>query len=235
MSMFKFFNRIRCAAVGVVLLLGAATLSAQTHYQPHIWIGGRAGVSMAKIDLSPSVPQGWLMGSTGAVTFRFSEEKLFGVVAELGWATRGWKENFEEAPLSYSRSLTYINLPIMTQINFGSNRCKCFINLGPEFGYMLTSSISANFDYNDLSSVTTWPERERMKEQLAMPISNKFDYGITAGVGGEFYVVPRHSVSLEVRYYFGLGNVFPSTKADTFSASRCTSLELTLGYNFLLK
>ncbi len=175
------------------------------------------------------------MGTTGAVTFRYAEERTFGLIAELGWTQRGWKEDFEEAPLSYSRSLTYLTLPIMTQIIFGGNLAKCFFNIGAELAYMISSSISANFDYTDLGSVTTWPIRERMREQLNMPIANKFDYGIAGGVGFEFYVQPRHSLLLEARYYFGLGNIFKASKADTFSASRCSSIEICLGYNFLLK
>jgi len=220
--------------LGFALLIPTVAYG-QTHYVSRISIGGKAGVAMGRLDLSPSVPQSWLLGTTGAMTFRYTEEKLFGLVAELGWAQRGWKEDFEESPLSYSRTLTYINLPIMTQIIFGGKRAKCFVNLGPEFSYMIASSISANFDYNNLFSVTDWPERPRQTEQLAKPIENKFDYGITAGLGFEFYVRPRHSVMLEARYYFGLGNIFHSSKADTFSASRCTSIEVTLGYNFRLK
>lgn len=54
---------------------------------------------------------------------------------------------------------------------------------------------------------------------------NKFDYGITAGAGIEFYLRPRHSIVLEARYYFGLGNIFPSTKADYFSASRASAIK----------
>lgn len=222
-------------AITAAIIATALPAGAQTHYKPHIWIGARAGASMGRIDMSPSVPQKWQIGTTGALTFRYSEEKLFGLVAELGWAQRGWQEDFEEVPLSYKRSFTYLNASALTQIIFGSRRIKCFINLGPQVSYMVAENISANFDYNDLSSVTQWPERERMTEQLGMPVQNKFDYGITGAVGGEFYVRPTHSVTLEVRYYFGLGNVFKSSKADTFSASRCTSLEFTLGYNFRLK
>ena len=39
----------------------------------------------------------------------------------------------------------------------------------------------------------------------------------------------------EARYYFGLGNIFPSSKADTFGGSRNMSLEFSLGYNFRLR
>ncbi len=234
MSKSNFSKQLRAVLVAMAVLLPTLAM-AQTHYKPHIWIGGRAGMTMGKLDIAPSVPQAWNKATTGAVTFRYAEEKLFGLVAEFGWAQRGWQENFEEAPLSYSRTLTYITLPIMTQIIFGGKRLKCFINLGPEIGFMIAESISANFDYNDLSSVKQWPERSRNKEQLAMPIANKFDYGITGGLGCEFYVQPRHSLTLEARYYFGLGNIFNASKSDTFSASRCTAIEVCLGYNFLLK
>ncbi len=227
-SLYKFFSV--CALVAFL----SVSVGAQTHYKSHVWIGGKGGVSLGRVDFAPSIPQKWIMGTTGSVTCRYSEEKLFGLVAELGWTSRGWKEDFQESPLSYSRSLTYITLPIMTQIIFGGRRAKCFFNVGPEFCYQIASSTSANFDYTDISSVTNWPERKRMTEQLTMDIANRFDYGITAGVGGEFYLTPRQSVTIEARYYFGLGNIFKSSKADTFSASRCTSIEVAVGYYFRL-
>ncbi len=226
---------IRLLIVLIVGVFAYPPAGAQTHYKARLSAGVRGGVTLARQDLSPSVPQKFVMGSTGAVTFRYTEEKLFGLVAELGWTQRGWEEDFEESPLRYSRKFTYMTLPVMTQIIFGSRRAKCFINLGPEFSFMVGENINANFDYNDLSSVTDWPERKRMTEQLGMKVANKFDYGITGGIGVEFYVQPRHSITLEGRYYFGLGNIFKSSKADTFSASRCTSIEISLGYNFRLK
>lgn len=225
------FQRLLVAFASVILWCSTA---AQTHYRPHISVGGKAGISLARQDLSPSVPQSWLLASNGAVTFRYAEEKLFGLVAEFGWSQRGWKENFEEAPLQYERTLTYLTLPVMTQIIFGTRRFKCFVNLGPQFSFMIAENIKSNFDYHNLGSVTTWPERRRQTAQLGMPIHTKFDYGICGGLGFEFYVQPRHSVTVEARYYFGLGNVFRAKKSDIFSASRCTAIEVSLGYNFRL-
>lgn len=208
--------------------------SAETHYKPHISIGGKAGITMAEISFSPSVKESWQMGSTGAVTFRYTEEKLFGLIAELGWVQRGWKENFEEYPFEYSRSITYINLPLLTHIYFGWPRTKFFVNLGPQVGLLIGSKINSNFDYKTPQTVEGFPQR-RQTEQLWADISNKFDYGICAGLGFEFYLTPRNSVCAEARFYYGLGNIFPSSKADTFGASRNMSLEFTLGYNFRLK
>ncbi len=222
----------------IIFALAALALAlvsfAETHYKPKISIGGRAGATMAQMSFSPSVKQSWGNGTTGAVTFRYTEEKLFGLICELGWVQRGWKENFEDAPFNYSRSLTYINLPLLTHIYFGGPRCKAFINLGPQFCYLLSSSVKADFDYKKPLENVDFP-RNRQTEQLWADVKNKFDYGICASVGCEFFVQPRHSVLIEARYYYGLGNIFPSSKADTFSASRNMSLEFSLGYFFRLK
>ena len=227
----KRILRVALLLLGLGMSMGA---SAETHYKPHISIGGRAGVSMARMSFSPSVKQAMNTGTCGAVTFRYTEEKLFGIVAEFGWEQRGWKENFEEHPFAYKRSLTYLTLPVLTHIYFGSRRFKTYVNLGPSVSYLLSSSIDADFDYRNTESVEGFP-RNRQTEQLHTEVSNKFDYGILGGLGFEFYLTPRQSITLEARYYFGLGSIFPSSKADTFSASRNTSIAITLGYNFRIR
>ncbi len=70
---------------------------------------------------------------------------------------------------------------------------------------------------------------------MQMDISSRFDYGITAGAGVEFIIRRRNSITLEGRYYYGLGNIFPSSRKDVFSASRGSSIQITLGYLFRLK
>lgn len=225
----------KCAVAALLLTLPLSHAAAQTHYKPHVSIGAKAGMTLSSMAFSPSVKQSMNDGTTGAVTIRYAEEKIFGLIAEFGWSQRGWKENFEESPCSYSRSLTYLQLPLLTHIYFGAPRFKCFVNLGPEFSYLIADNISSNFDYHNPAQAEGFPTTARMTEQMSMAVSNKFDYGITGGVGFEFYISPRNSISVEGRYYFGLGNIFPSAKADTFSASRNTSIEITVGYNFRIR
>ncbi len=218
-----------------VLLAAVLPAAAETHYRPHISIGARAGASLGQMSFSPSVKQLWNPGTTGAVTFRYTEEKLFALIAEFGWVQRGWQENYELLPFDYHRTLTYLNLPLLTHIYFGSRRVKGFVNLGPQIAYMLSETTKANFDYRNPYTVPDYPAAKRQTEQLYTPVKNRFDYGICAGAGMEFYLSPRNSISLEGRFYFGLGNIFPAAKADTFSASRAMSIEVSLGYFFRLK
>lgn len=229
-ALSKIFLRV---AVALCLLFTTRNAAAETHYQSHISVGGHAGVALSQITFVPEVPQSWIMGPTFGVQIRYAEEKLVGVMAEINFVNRGWKETFEDNPgLEYSRTITYITIPIMTHISFGSRRAKCIINLGPEFGFAIGSSISSNFNYLNPTGVL---DPTRRFHQMSMEITNKFDYGITAGAGFEFYVKPRHSIYIEGRFYYGLGNIFPSTKADEFSASRALSIAATLGYNFRLR
>lgn len=214
-------------------------MKAETHYKSHISVGAHGGMTLSRVSFVPSVPQKWGNGFTGGVSFRYAEEKLVGILAELNFTQRGWAEDFSEldkkSSLSYHRTATYLCLPVMTHINFGSKRVRAIVNLGPEFSYMLAESTSSNFDINNPTASPDWPERSRMTEQLTTPIKNKFDYGITAGAGVEVWITPRNSIYLEGRFYYGLGNIFPSSKADTFGASRLMNLAVTLGYNFRLK
>ena len=220
-----------------VLVFIAMTFSAagKRYYKPHFAIGGKAGMTMSEMSFTPGVEQSMISGLTMGVTARYTEEKFFGLIAELNIEQRGWKETFEGTQLNYERQLTYVQLPLLTHIYFGSDKFKGFVNLGPAVSLLIGDNISSNFDYRNPSEVEGFPEENRHVNQMSMDIKNKFDYGILGGAGVELTIKKKHSIMLEARYYFGLGNVFPSAKKDEFSASRGTSIQVTLGYMFHIK
>ena len=219
----------------VLTMTAAVSADAQRYYSPNVSIGGKAGVTLSQMSFSPGIRQSMLMGGMAGVSFRYTEERNFGIIAELNVEQRGWKENFEDLPFQYQRTLTYIQIPLLTHIYFGSRRVKGFFNLGPEISYMIASGIKSNFDYTNPASVAGFPMHNRMTEQMYTPVKNKFDYGISAGAGIEVFVNRRNSILLEGRFYYGLGNIFPASKADTFAASRSMSVMACLGYMFRIK
>lgn len=228
---------ITALAAILVLLAAAIPAAAQRTYDPHLWIGARGGMTLSRMEFSPPVDQAMLPGKAFALTLRYTEEKLFGLVGELAVTQRGWREDFGDAhrdDFHYDRTLTYLELPIMTHIYFGSRRVKCFVNLGPSVAYCIGDKIKADFDYENPRDVAGFPYARRRTEQLSMDLHTRFDYGIQGGAGVEFFF-GRHSVYLEGRYYYGLGSIFPSHKTDTFTSSRGTSIIVSLGYNFRLK
>lgn len=128
---------------------------------------------MSQISFAPSIRQSMIQGMMMGFTFRYTEERNFGLIAELNIEQRGWKEDFEEAPFEYSRTLTYIQIPMLTHIYFGSRKFKGFVNLGPEFGYMISSNTKSNFNYSDIASIPEFPALNRMTEQLTTEVKKQ--------------------------------------------------------------
>ena len=98
---------------------------------------------------------------------------------------------------------------------------------------MIGESTSANFDYNNLSQIKDFPLRTTYQYQLAA--ENKVDYGISAGLGGEFSLNRRNSIYIEGRFYYGLGNVLRSGRTEKFRGSNSMSIMASIGYWFRVK
>lgn len=228
-------NLLRTLLTALTVMLATANVTAQRYYAPDFSIGIRCGATVSEMAWSPSVRQAFTPGYTIGITARYTEEKIFGLIGEINLAQCGWAESFDETvDFSYKRQFTYVRVPIMTHIYFGSKKFRGFVNLGPEFGYMISDRTSSNFDYANVSSVVGYPSN-RHTEQLAMEVSNRFDYGIVGGIGFEARIAEKHSAIIEGRFYYGLANTFPAKRTDTFGASRNMSIEITAAYLFRLK
>lgn len=225
----KKFLLLFMASAGLSL-----SVSAQTHFDSRVDLGARGGVTFSSVMFKPSITGKFGMGYTGGITFRYSEENHFGLIAEVNLVQRGWAEKFEQLPYSYQRILNYVEVPVMSHIYFG-HRGKFFINAGPEVAYYLGDRIKSNFDYEDTSGLEGFHDKNRRSEQLTMKVSQKLDFGIVAGLGGEFSLNRSNSIAVEARLYYGIGNVMPSGRQDTFSLSNQLSIGVTAGYWFRIK
>lgn len=211
-------------------------LFAQTHYEGNVSIGVKGGATMSRMQFNPTVPQSFQMGAIVGATFKYVEEKHFALIAEVNVEQRGWKEKFEGYDYSFGRRLTYVQIPMLTHIFFGNDRIHGFFNAGPEIGLMIATSTSSNFDYQNVASIADFPIANRNIDQFTLPIKNRFDYGISAGVGTEIFLPNlRNSFTIEGRFYYGLHDVFSNHKKDTFSGSSGMSIMVTLGYNWRIK
>lgn len=221
-----------------ILLLAAAplTLPAQTHYEGNFFVGAKGGVSLSRVQFNPSVKQKMPLGAVAGVTCRYIEENHFGIIAELNFEQRGWEEDFEDnTRYSYRRTLNYLQLPVLAHIYFGSPRAHFFINAGPEIGLLLGESTSANFDPAMIEDLPDFPLKNRQVAQLSLEATGTVDFGISAGLGMEYFLDSRNSLNLEARFYYGLGNVVKCGRTEPFSSANSMSVTVTLGYAFRLK
>lgn len=215
-----------------LILGGLACLAfAQPKVPREFQFGTIGGANMSSYTLNPSVTQDKSLGYTVGLGVRYIEEKYFGLQCELLLTRRGMKDRYDLYPqYSFERQLTYIELPVMAHVYFDiKKRSEVALDLGLKLGYYLadnsTSNLDGGFDVIAQSATHGYAHH-------SIPVDQKLDYGIQAGLGYEFKLNRRLSLQLQGRYYFGLGDIFPNTKADTYETSSNQSIQIVMALWF---
>ncbi|WP_291529143.1 porin family protein [Bacteroides sp. UBA939] len=225
--------------IGVVLLLtvcGILPGHAQIgELRNNFAVGFNGGVNMNSVSFSPAVRQKNLMGVNGGLTARYISEKYFsmicGVQLELNYSQHGWDEFNEDYPdLQYTRKMNYVEIPFLAHLAFGKERgVRFFINMGPQVGFFISDTRTKNDAWDNLPSIVAITTEQHDKD-----VENKFDYGITGGLGLELRTKAGNFL-IEGRYYYALSDFYKSTKKDYFSRSAHGVIVAKISYLFDLK
>jgi hypothetical protein len=216
---------------GALLILFSLPAAAQVgELRNNFAVGFNGGINLNSVSFSPTIKQGSLMGITGGLTARYISEKYFamicGIQMELNYSQHGWIEKYEESTDSYSRTMDYVEIPLLAHLAFVKDRgVQLFLNLGPQIGFLLKENEKYEYTGNN------WEPHTNVKEQYGKTADNKFDYGITGGGGLELKTKAGNFL-LEGRYYFALSDFYGNTKKDYFSRSAHTAIQVKMTYLF---
>ena len=179
--------------MGVTAGSSVNTLSTHTHYA---------------YDLNYKKSWGWTFGIP--VTYSFNEWFALRADAILVQKNYGMDRGgfFRGRGIGYDVRSEYFSLPVVTQFSFGDKRLRGFINGGGYVGYWLS--------YHRTEGVLTFMDLLRNahrkvysdKNDFDSRRDNRFDAGVTAGVGMEFIPTPRIGITIEARQYYGLSNLY---------------------------
>lgn len=247
--MFKTL-KIRDLRLSVLLVAFTFAVMASAQIGKHrndLSIGVNGGYVMSNIGFTPKVNQKMYGGFTGGVSFRYVCEKYFNTIcsvqAEVNYSKIGWKEdilNLQDEPVinkqtgiaeEYSRTLNYIQIPVFAHLAWGRERqgFQFFFQAGSQFGLYLSESTEANYD---LANPNLDDRSNQTVAQETMPVENKFDYGIAAGLGLEYSHKKMGHFQIEGRYYYGLGNIYGDSKKDYFGKSNVSNIVIKMTYLF---
>ena len=227
---------------------GGLTASAQIgEHRNDFAVGLNGGFIMSSVGFTPDVQQTQHGGMTAGFSMKYTCEKYFkticSVYAEVNYAKVGWTEDILDIEnnavlisgtgeaLKYQRDITYVQIPVFAHLAWGREErgFNFFVNLGPQIGIYLNESTTTNFDE------TTSTENDRVSNitaQYDMPVEKKLDYGIAAGAGMEYSIPKVGHFLLEGRYYYGLGNIYGSSKKDYFGKSNFGQIVVKASYLF---
>ena len=199
----------------LVATLMALSLSAQPRMlNPEYWIGAHGGVTAGTVLFNPTVANmtpitnACVLGADAGLVFRFAGHKYCHFQMELNYMHRGWATGNATTGHTYY-NLHYVELPILMHLNFGSQTCRWFFNLGPQIGYCV------------------WDEKQA--------IDHPFDWGLAAGTG--LYVRTKKAgvYELEVRFDYSFGGVYGTNVTDKYNMASPMDLSINLGYYWPIK
>lgn len=231
-------NRKLTISTALLAMLFGITVPARAQFSQErnsLAVGVNGGINFSNVSFSPSIKQNSLQGINGGITARYICEKYFamicGVQLELNLSQRGWDEKIEDGTgNTYSRTLNYLEIPFLAHVAFGAegHGVRFFINAGPQVGFFISDKEEMgggewNTDYRPNGVVY----------QYGKAVENKFDYGITGGLGLEVRT-GIGSFLVEGRYYYGLSDIYGNSKKDDFSRSGNSTICGKLTYLFEL-
>ena len=232
-------TKLLLAALSLPLSLTVMAQVGEPRYDFAVGVSG--GVNLNRISFSPSIKQNSFIGPTLGITARYTSEKYFNtycsVQVELNYSRLGWNENImnpagEELPDTYERSIDYVQLPLLTRLAWGREHrgLMFYILAGPQIGYCLGESSKQSETWT-LNADGNPDRPNAVYQQYNMSVENKFDYGITGGLGIELNTKAGHFM-IEGRYYYGLGDIYGNSKKDIFERSAHGTIQIKTAYLF---
>lgn len=218
-----------------VSLLCVSNVSAQQQndFKGEFYVGGGGGVLFPSIDFLPSVPQKFNMGYSGGIALKYISEKNLGLLLEVNYTQRGWKEDYDTASgFEYTRKFNYLEIPFMTHA-YGGKKTRFIFNAGPQISILLNDEqqMSKALADNLAAERAANPDLRIGEQYMDFNLLKRIDYGIVAGVGMELKTA-LGDIDIEGRYYFGFGDTFPNSrgKGDYFQRSAHRIIEGKLTY-----
>jgi hypothetical protein len=197
-------------------------MTGQASTESVLSIGTRHGINFSNIIFEPPVSQDINMGYNGGLVIKYTSETYAGIQAEFNYSVRGWTEKFD-TPMSYRRKLNYFEVPILSQFIIGKKKTRAIINLGPNLSYLLSDK--ETFKLLQAGDTLSYYQR---------PIDRKFELGLVGGLG----VIQETGIGdfqLEVRFHYGLQNIFFTNKTSNLDKSQNQLYSVSLSYFFFKK
>ena len=234
----------KVALFAVCLMAGAEVRAQVGEARSRLDVGINGGLAMNHMSFDPTIKQKLHMAPTFGLTLRYTCEKYFAMVCalqvEVNYARLGWKEDIRSAadeplPDRYQRNQDYIQLPLLARLGWGREEKGFMIYFvaGPQLGYCFHESTEQSAEWT-LGPDGNPDRPNNFYAQYSMPVKNKFDYGITAGLGVEFSSAIGH-IMLEGRYYYGLSDIYGNSKRDVFARSANGTIMAKMTYLFTVK
>lgn len=179
-------------------------------------------------------------GATFGIPIRYDFNSWFGLQSEVSvtYKNYGIERSWAYASNYYDFTNTYLDIPVMARFKFGSEKIYGYALAGAYIGAWLNSHIKGAqmryFDQAEEPDEFYSGYKFDEKYEFDSRRDNRFDAGITAGLGVQYAINSRFGVFAEVRYSYGLTDTQKDYMRHRFPRYNNT-LALQIGATYTFK
>ncbi len=163
-------------------------------------------------------------GFGALVNYGFS--RSFSLQPEVMFIQKGGKTSSETTDDFTQLKANYIEIPILAKAQFGGEKFKGFVVLGPYASYWVGGKTKTNIlgaESNESINFDNDIDDDGYRQ-------NRIDVGLSGGLGMQ-YAIGRGNIFLDARYGFGLSDMNRyKTDPDGYKKQSNRSAQLSLGY-----
>lgn len=200
-----------------MLIVGARPASAQ------MMVGGRVGLDIGNLSFSPSLPSGVSTSSNtgfligGQLDNWFND--MWAISIQLLYDQKGESESESFDGISESSSLvaSYIEIPILAKVAFGSGDIKPYVFAGPSIGILASATSTVNGNSASVDSSF-----------------NTLDLAVLIGAGVSYKLAGGPSIFVDAGYAIGLLNIANNSNSNSSETVKTNDIRIAAGVMFPL-
>jgi len=182
----------------------------------------KAGRNYSWLNLDPTVNQSMLTGPVIGISYAYMSQYFGGILIEAQYIQYGWEEVFLDSANSYSRELSYLEFPILTNIVIGKKKTHLKFQAGAKIAVLL----------NDIENSDVAEELTQYYNGLE--IDDRFELGIAFGTSLS-QVFSFGELQLDARYNATFSNLFKPSDDLSLLYSQNQGLTFSLYYWFKVR
>jgi len=206
----------------LLVLIGSGAIAQSTRTEVALGVGPGLGWLRGNSVIDDSDV---LIGSAAAVSLEHRFTPLWSLSVGAGYQRKGMRSTIEfqdvdgMSEAEYRNELDYLMIPLLMRASFGE-RSRLVLSLGPYAGYLLEARDSFQSEGEVLSDATS--------DDL-----NKWDAGLSAGLGYSMPLSGKLTLQAEMRYDKGLTDISALPVVDDGSIrTNAVCLLVGCGYRF---
>jgi len=179
------------------LFLVISAMAFTTSVMAQLSIGPRVAVNFANVafEEDDGIDTKNLLGIAFGAAAEIGVSDIFAVQPEVLFSQHGFsfEEDFGGGTVDFDVILNYLQIPLLAKLKFGSDAVVINVLAGPHVGF-------------GIGDITFKADEEKETESWEDTGLQKFDFGITGGVGVSFAAGPGN-LGIDIRYQLGLSNL----------------------------